>query len=164
VRRAARVLAPLSAALVAAVAAPAPSVAAGPSGPGLYDPSSPAGSQYADPFERGRTAGGAPAVAVPGSGPPTAAPPSRPASAVGAFGAGVTPRRAGAPRTAAPPAARRRVRARLIARDRALASSELAGIGAAPTGALLEIGGLAALVVLGVAAAGGLAGRRRRGS
>jgi hypothetical protein len=138
----------------------------------FYDPSSPAGAQYSDPLAQGRTAGGA--HAHPGTAPEVAAPPSRPASSVGAFGEGITPRtaragpgdngtgKADSGRAAgSDPPARDGVAAS-VAADRAVAARELADVGAYPTGDLLLIAGIAAMLVLGAAALVGTALRRLR--
>jgi hypothetical protein len=133
---------------------------------GVYDPSSPAGSEYADPFERGRSTGGG--VTRENAGPGTradAAPPSRPASAVEPFGVGITPRGpAGGDGTAAAgdrPAAKRRAAERRAAADRVLASREMSVVQSSPVRDVLGLSGGAAVLVLGAAALARLAARRR---
>jgi hypothetical protein len=154
--------APLFAAIAIAAAVPGPSLAAGSTGPGVYDPSSPAGDQYADPFERGRSAGGGDVAPAGGgaaggggnhaSAPAVAAtaPPALQASAVPAFGAGVT-RRVAAGSPAAGSAAPSHAQVERAATDRVLAAREVGSVESSATGDLLLIGGVSAALVLGAA-------------
>jgi hypothetical protein len=155
----------LSAGIVTALVGAAPSLATGPAATGVYDPSSPAGDQYSDPFERGRSAGGGGRVTpsgAPGASPlgvGAAGPPTRQASAVPAFGAGVTRRIAAGGRSGGS-AARPRAGADRATADRALAAREIGGVDSSSTPDLLLIGGASAALVLGAALLGRL--RRRR--
>jgi hypothetical protein len=160
----------LAAALASVFFAPAPSFAAGGAGEGVYDPSSPAGDQYADPFERGRSAGGgggggggdstapnsAPGTPTPAAG--TAGPPTRQANAVPAFGAGVTRRFAEGSSAGGAPTRSHAGADRAAAADRALAASEIKGVDSSATGDLLLLAAISAGLVLAAA----LLGRLRR--
>jgi hypothetical protein len=136
----------------------------------VYDPSSPAGDQYADPFERGRSAGGggggdrtAPGSApgMPATAPGTAGPPTRQADAVAAFGAGVKPRFAEGSSTGGAPR-RSHTGADRAAADRALAASEIKGVDSSATGDLLLLAAISAGLVLTAALLGRLRRRNTR--
>jgi hypothetical protein len=144
------------AAIALALAAPAPTLATAPTGPGVYDPSSPAGDQYSDPFERGRSAdggdrsaaGGGPGAAVPAAGAEAA--PTRQADTVAPFGSGVT-RRVASGGSDSGSAAPSRADARRAHADRVLAAQEIAGVDSSATGDVILIAAISAALVLGAA-------------